>query len=88
MGDWEDWRRGVVGEAGWEGAWSEGAIACWVARVRSLAIPGWFGGWLGGLGRRACWEGVNVCCWSENVVCPDCGDLGRSEQLAALLALT
>ena len=29
-------------------AGSEGTIACWVARVRSLAIPGWFGGGLVG----------------------------------------
>ena len=26
-----------------ESLWG-GAIACWVARVRSLAIPGWYGG--------------------------------------------
>jgi hypothetical protein len=59
----------------------EGTIACWVARVRSLAIPGWFGGGrvgaLGALGRAvmlpavqslrlACSEGT-IACWVARV---------------------
>jgi hypothetical protein len=41
---------GLWSRACLEGWYGEGLVACWVARVRSLAIPGLFGGGLWGDG--------------------------------------
>ena len=57
-----------------------GGVACWVARVRSLAIPGLVG--------EAGWQGGIACCWSVNVVVPYCGDLRMGENSNASLDLT